>query len=152
MGIVKCLINADWSCLEDWGVSNVVWSLVEIAVVGLLIKGALLPLCSALYVASKILRNNRGELGRGYGTKAADLFLTLWSSDRRFDDTEKEFLGNGSRIFIMGNIAERHLVPLRLAEVYTDRVEVKKVRVVKNFRNRTVKFIVQTIKNITAGV
>lgn len=152
MEIVECLTNGNWSCLTDWSISNTTWLLVEVTVIGVLLKGVLLPLFSALYMTPKIVKNNRGEPGSGFGTRAADLFLMLWSSDRRYDDTEKEHLGNASRTFVMGNVAERHLVPLKLAEVYTDQIGIKKIRVVKNMRNKFVRFFVQRLKNITKGM
>ena len=90
-------------------------------------------------------------MGEGFGTKAADVFLNIWKSDINYENADTETLGTSTRTSIAGKVAERYLVP-KLAEIYTDNNGIKKVRAIKNFRNKSVRFIVYTIKNLVPRI
>ena len=146
MGIINCIINTDWSCVTDWSISNVVWWLLQFVIIGVLVE-LIVPFIAAIFLTKKILKNNRVGEGRGYGTKAADLFVDLWRSDKKYDNTISQCIAGGSttlhRTLLVGKIVDEHLALPKLAEVFEEHAtRVKKVRAIKNFRNRIVYWFV----------
>lgn len=110
----------------------------------------MLPFIGAHSVAKKILKNNRpGKVGSGFGTKAANLFIDLWQSEKEYNDTIVQCIATPSQTIkqtsLIGEIATKHLKPLKLVEIVEDsKTRKRKVQAIRNFRNRVVYWLVNS--------
>lgn len=72
---------------------------------------------SGIWIAYKILENNRSDIGKGYGSHAADIYLQLWEKDQKFETQITKHVGNATRQESYGNIAKKNLVKYGLVEI-----------------------------------
>ena len=152
MGVIDWVISKNWICLTDWSIQNLLWYAIELIVFVFLIKNILIPFITAIFIALKLLKRNRGVLGQGHGTRAADLLLDLWGSDINYDASYTATTGNATANHIAGNICERYLIPLKLAEIYTSTGNQRMLRVVKSFKNKIVRFFIARLKGVSDGL
>jgi hypothetical protein len=136
---INCIANSDWVCITDWVVQNLAWILL---VASLIFFRSLLI---APFIAWKLLRNNRVSQGNGYGTLAADLFVNLWKSDKKCDETLTQCIAGAGQVLQRPmkteRVASEYLIPRKLAKIEDVSGE-RKVCVIKNFRNRAVRWFV----------
>lgn len=120
--------------IRDWVIGNLAWEILFFIVVTVLF----LEFIPALYIAKKILHKNRSTLGNGYGKMRADIFVALWYHDKSFEEKIEQTICNGKNTCYdkVGNIVEKDLQSLKLAEIFEDnKSRNKKVRAIKNRRN-----------------
>lgn len=128
-------MNISTETIWDYLLSVIADYIVQLVLFSFILAG-IVKVIQAVCIARKLLKKNRGKLGQGYGTQAADVFIQTWRADQIYATRHVEYLGSGNHFQPKGKIAEVHLVPLKLAEVFTDpHSGERKFRVIRNFRN-----------------
>jgi hypothetical protein len=142
MNIIHCLEENNIQCIKEWAINGFLWYLLgPVIIIGLFFR-KFLDIIQAFRLSRVILNKNRITRGNGgYGKRRADIFIDLWLSEKNFNNKISECISSSNSTqtneFQIGVTVERELQPLKLAEVF-EIDDTKKVRAIRNFRNRLV--------------